>query len=96
MNQECKKIFQSLEYAYSGAKMAGDIEAQLRISRAMTAFKLNVNKDCIIENGCYCRNCKRCDGFNFESIEPEEKGICKINMMAVSPIGFCNYGIPRD
>ena len=40
MNEECEKILQSLEYAYSGAKMMNDYETQLRISRAINAFQL--------------------------------------------------------
>lgn len=96
MNQECKKILQSLEYAYSGAKMMDDDEAMLRIANAIAAFELDIHKDCIIANGCHCQNCKRCDGFYFDDIIPNEVGICKINKMAVGPDGYCNYGISRN
>lgn len=96
MNQECKKILESLEYSYSGAKMMNDNEAMTRISRAIKAFELAIDEDSIIHSGCYCQNCKRCDGFYFEDIYPNEVGICKINKMAVPPNGYCNYGVPRD
>lgn len=96
MNQECEKIIQSLEYAFSGAKMMNDDEAMLRITNAINAFELDINKDCIITNGCYCQNCKRCNGFYNSMIEPNEIGICRINKMAVGPNGYCNYGIPRE
>ncbi len=90
-----KDILEYLEYAFSGAKMMDDYETQLRISRAINAFQLDICEDCIIVNGCYCQNCKRCDGFYFENTADKEMGICKINMMAVKPDGFCNYGVPR-
>lgn len=96
MNQECEKILQNLEYAYSGAKMMDDDEAKIRISRAIKAFELSTEEDSIIHNGCYCCDCKRCDGFYDSIIKPNEIGICKINQMAVGPNGYCNYGIPRD
>lgn len=40
-----------------------------------------------------CKDCKRCDGFSIPNdIQPNEIGICKINMMAVKQDGFCSYG----
>lgn len=49
MNSESEKILKRLEYAYSGAKMMDDDECMLRIIRAIEAFKLDIFKDCIIE-----------------------------------------------
>lgn len=39
-----------------------------------------------------CKNCRRCDGFPGEEIEPNEIGICRINRVAVKPDDFCSYG----
>lgn len=40
-----------------------------------------------------CKDCKRCDGFpEPDDIQPNEIGICRINMLAVKPEGFCSYG----
>lgn len=89
-------VLNYLELSYCGAKMMHDDEAMLKISNAIAAFELDVHKDCIIVNGCYCQNCKRCDGFYDSVIKPDEIGICKINQMAVGPNGYCNYGIPRE
>lgn len=96
MNKECTKILETLEHVYSGAKMMDDSEAQIRIARAIKAFELAIDVDCIIHNGCYCCDCKRCNGFYNSTIKPDEIGICKINQMAVGPYGYCNYGVPRD
>lgn len=43
-----------------------------------------------------CRDCKRCDGFHGDRVEPGEIGICKINQMAVGPDSFCSWGIRRE
>lgn len=44
-----------------------------------------------------CKDCKRCDGFpEPDDIQPNEIGLCKINMLAVKPDGFCSYGERRD
>ena len=42
-----------------------------------------------------CKDCKRVNGFPEKVIEPNEVGICRINMMAVKPNGFCSYGERR-
>lgn len=43
-----------------------------------------------------CQNCKRCDGFSLADIQPNEIGICKINMMEVKPTDFCSYGERKE
>ena len=44
-----------------------------------------------------CKDCKRCDGFpEPDDIQPNEIGICRINMLAVKPEGFCSYGERKD
>lgn len=46
-----KKIIEDyLEFAYSGAKMMGDEELKLRISRALVAFNADVHKDIFVED----------------------------------------------
>lgn len=42
-----------------------------------------------------CKDCRRCDGFPGEEIEPNEIGICRINRVAVKPDDFCSYGERR-
>ena len=42
-----------------------------------------------------CKDCRRCDGFPEKETEPNEVGICRINMMAVKPNDFCSYGERR-
>lgn len=43
-----------------------------------------------------CKDCSYCDGFWGPFIEPNEIGICEINMMAAKPNDFCSYGERRD
>lgn len=43
-----------------------------------------------------CRDCRRCEGFHGNQVEPGEVGICKINQMAVGPDSFCSWGIRRE
>lgn len=43
-----------------------------------------------------CRNCKRCDGFHDPSVQDDEIGICRTDMMAVKANCFCNFGERRD
>ena len=43
-----------------------------------------------------CKNCRRCDGFPGEEIEPNEIGICCINRMAVKPDDYCSFGERRE
>lgn len=40
-----EEILEYLEYSYSGAKMLGDEETQLRLARAIIAFKADVYED---------------------------------------------------
>lgn len=54
MNVEDKKEYhettlQYLEYTYSGAKMLDDLEEMTKIARAIEAYNLDVNKDCVIK-----------------------------------------------
>ena len=49
MIEEQKIILDYLENAYSGAKMADDVDSMTRIARAIKAFNLPTDKDCIIE-----------------------------------------------
>ena len=49
MIEEQKIILDYLENAYSGAKMADDIDSMTRIARAIAAFNLPTDKDYIIE-----------------------------------------------
>lgn len=49
MIEEQKIILEYLENAYSGAKMADDVDSMTRIARAIEAFNLPTDKDCIIE-----------------------------------------------
>lgn len=44
LKKELQEILDYLEYAYSGAKLLDDIEAMVRISRAIEGFKLNPQK----------------------------------------------------
>lgn len=50
MNDECKRLNDDLELAYAGARMFDDVEAMTRIARAIEAFNLDVNRDCVIKN----------------------------------------------
>jgi hypothetical protein len=50
MNDDCKKLNDYLESAYTGARMFDDFEAMERIARAIEAFNLDVHKDCVIKN----------------------------------------------
>ena len=43
--EQQKEILNYLEYSYSGAKMLGDEETMLRLSRAIVAFKADVYTD---------------------------------------------------
>ena len=43
-------ILSDLENALTGARMLGDDEMVLRISRAITAFEADIDKDIFIEN----------------------------------------------
>lgn len=55
MIEEQKIILDYLENAYSGAKMADDVDSMTRIARAIEAFNLPTDKYCIIEevvSGC--------------------------------------------
>lgn len=50
MNQEAMdKIKEYLEFSYSGAKLMGDTEGMLRISRAMAALEADINKEIFTE-----------------------------------------------
>ena len=49
MIEEQKIILDYLENAYSGAKMADDVDSMIRIARAIAAFELPTDKDCIIK-----------------------------------------------
>lgn len=49
MIEEQKIILDYLENAYSGAKMADGVDSMTRIARAIVAFGLPTDKDCIIE-----------------------------------------------
>lgn len=42
--------------------------------------------------GCYCRECKKCDGFPGPDIEPGEVGICAMTNLVVKPDGWCKWG----
>lgn len=42
MNENELKILELLEQSYSGAKMMDDVSAMVRLSRAIAAFKSNV------------------------------------------------------
>lgn len=65
MNQ----ILQYLEDAYTGARMNDDLDAMVRIARAIEAFKLPTDLDCVIQSKpiieleiteeiIKCKNCK--------------------------------------
>ena len=43
-------VLKDLEATYSGAKMFGDTATLVRVARAIDAFKLPVNMDCIIQH----------------------------------------------
>lgn len=43
-----KEILNMLEFAYTGARANNDLDIMVRISRAIKAFELDTNKDCII------------------------------------------------
>lgn len=45
----CGDILQYLEYSYMGAKAMKDMESMIRIARAIEAYKLDVEKDCVIK-----------------------------------------------
>lgn len=49
MTDDAQIILRYLENAYSGARASDDIDSMTRISRAIAAFKLPTDKDCIIE-----------------------------------------------
>ena len=49
MIEEQKIILDYLENAYSGARMADDVDSMIRIARAIVAFNLPTDKDCIIK-----------------------------------------------
>lgn len=49
MMEEQKIILDYLENAYSGARMADDVDSMTRIARAIVAFDLPTDKDCIIK-----------------------------------------------
>lgn len=51
MDNEKQKheVIDFLENTYTGAKMVGDEEVMLRVSRALLAFKADVHKDIFIE-----------------------------------------------
>ena len=49
MTTDQKAIHDYLETSYSGAKMMGDEETMLRIARAITAFKMDVEIDIFTE-----------------------------------------------
>ena len=42
-----------------------------------------------------CKDCKRCNGFQYPDIQLGEIGICKIDMTEVNPDDFCSRGIRR-
>ena len=44
-DKQQEEILNYLEYSYSGAKMLGDEETMLRLSRAIVAFKADVYTD---------------------------------------------------
>ena len=46
--------------------------------------------------GCYCRECRRCDGFPGPGIEPNEVGICKLTGFAVHGDGWCKWSKLRE
>lgn len=46
--------------------------------------------------GCYCRECKKCDGFPGPDIEPGEVGICAITNLVVKPDGWCRWSKQRE
>lgn len=46
--------------------------------------------------GCYCRECKRCDGFPGPGIEPGEVGICTMTQLVVEPDGWCKWSKLRE
>lgn len=48
-----QEVIDFLENTYTGAKMMGDEEVMLRASRALLAFKADVNKDIFIEFICH-------------------------------------------
>ena len=75
--------------------MMGDDETMLRIANAIAAFELDIDKDCIIANGCYCYNCQYCDRILMANSN-DEIGICEIGKKVVKPTGFCSYGMPRE
>lgn len=50
MDDQQKMILEYLENSYTGAKMMGDPETMVRIARAIEAFNLPVDDDCVIES----------------------------------------------
>ena len=46
--------------------------------------------------GCYCGECRRCDGFPGPGIEPNEVGICKLTGLAVHGDGWCKWSKLRE
>ena len=50
MDDQQKMILEYLENSYTGAKMMGDLETMVRIARAIEAFNLPVDDDCVIES----------------------------------------------
>ena len=46
--------------------------------------------------GCYCRECRRCDGFPGPEIEQREVGMCKLTGFVVPADGWCKWSGPRE
>lgn len=49
LEAQSSNVLQYLEYTYSGAKMMDDLEIMLRTARAIEAYKLDIFKNCRIE-----------------------------------------------
>lgn len=50
MDDQQKMILEYLENSYTGAKMMGDLETMVRVARAIEAFNLPIDDDCVIES----------------------------------------------
>ena len=46
--------------------------------------------------GCYCRECRQCDGFPGPDIAPGEVGICTMTQLVVEPDGWCKWSKQRE
>lgn len=49
MDKQLCEIKEYLKYSYSGAKMMGDVEGMVRISRALAALQADVETDIFTE-----------------------------------------------